>query len=83
MLLLEKMETALESGELAEMISSVRSKDLLKESKESIQEVVSTAKQRLSDAIPFANRSELNKLEKKIASLNRKLNKLRKEFNDL
>ena len=83
MLLLEKMETALESSELAEMLSSVRSKTFLKESKGSIQEFFSSAKKRLGDAVPFANRSELAKLEKKIASMNRKLNKLRKEFNEL
>ena len=83
MLLIEKMETALESTEIGELISNVRSGNAFKDSKSSIQKFVSTTKQRIEESVPFANRKELQKLEKKIASLNRKLNKLRKEFNEL
>ena len=83
MLLLEKMETALDSTDLGEMLTNIRSGKILDTPKDSLQEFLSTSKKRISDSLPFARRGEMKKLEKKISNLSRKLNKLRKEFNEL
>ena len=72
MLLIEKMETALDT---------IREVDI-KSSKETVidrfTEMKDELKDKVIDAVPFASESSFIKLEKKVGTLSRKMNQLKK-----
>ncbi len=77
MLLIEKMETALET---------IREVDI-KSSKETVidrfTEIREDLKEKVIDAVPFASESSFLKLEKKVGTLSRKMNQLKKQLKEL
>ena len=74
MLLIEKMETALDT---------IREVDI-KSSKETVidrfTEMKDELKDKVIDAVPFASESSFIKLEKKVGTLSRKMNQLKKQL---
>ena len=74
MLLIEKMETALDT---------IREVDI-KSSKETVidrfTEMKDELKDKVIDAVPFASESSFIKLEKKVGTLSRKMNQLKKSL---
>ena len=77
MLLIEKMETALDT---------IREVDI-KSSKETVidrfTEMKDELKDKVIDAVPFASESSFIKLEKKVGTLSRKMNQLKKQLKEL
>ena len=77
MLLIEKMETALDT---------IREVDI-KSSKETVvdrfTEMKEELKDKVIDAVPFASESSFIKLEKKVGTLSRKMNQLKKQLKEL
>ena len=77
MLLIEKMETALDT---------IREVDI-KSSKETVidrfTEMKDELKDKVIDAVPFASESSFIKLEKKVGTLSRKMNQLKKQIKEL
>jgi hypothetical protein len=73
MLLIEKMETALET---------IRDVDI-ETTKEKMVERAAKLKSKVVDAIPFASETDFARLEKKVTTLNRKMTQLKKQLKEL
>ena len=73
MLIIEKMETA---------IDTIRDVDI-KSSKESVIDRFTELKDRVIDAVPFASETDFTQLEKKVTTLSRKMNQLKKQLKEL
>ena len=73
MLIIEKIETALDT---------IRDVDI-KQSKETVLDRLTQIKEKLVAVIPFAPATDFSKLEKKINTLNRKMNQLKKQLKEL
>ena len=73
MLLIEKMETALDT---------IRDVDI-SSSKETVVDRLTELKDKVIDAVPFASENDFTKLEKKVTSLSRKMTQLKKQLKEL
>lgn len=73
MLLIEKMETALDT---------IRDVDI-ETTKETMRERAAELKSKVIDIIPFASETDFEKLEKKVTSLSRKMAQLKKQLKEL
>ena len=73
MLLIEKMETALDT---------IRDVDI-ETTKETMMERAAELKSKVVDAIPFASETDFEKLEKKVTGLSRKMAQLKKQLKEL
>ena len=86
MLLIEKMESALENireSDFKSTLSEHSAVAAITETKEAFMGSFSGFKTKLVDAIPFASDEEFTKLDKKVAQLTRKMNQLKKQLKDL
>ena len=85
MLLIEKMETAIDTIRDVDIKSS---KETMMDKFETLKDSViddkfETFKGKVIEFVPFASESDFTKLEKKVTSLNRKMNQLKKQLKEL
>ena len=73
MLLIEKMETALDT---------IRDVDI-SSSKETLVDHLTELKDKVIEAVPFASKNDFSKLEKKMTGLSRKMTQLKKQLKEL
>ena len=86
MLIIEKMETALDTIREAGLKSSLSEHSAVvavSDKKEALVGQMTSLKTKLMDAIPFATEEQITKLDKKVTSLNRKMNQLKKQLKEL
>ena len=86
MLIIEKMETTLESirdKSLKAIFAESAAGTALTERKDALVESFQDLKLRFTDAMPFANETDFIKLEKKVTQMNRKMNQLKKKLIEL